>query len=296
MLPRGTDVASGELASTRATRIILMLAFWMSCVVALLVIVVIFARSLPALAQVDALKFVTDRSWNPLEFQYDMKPMIVGSLLSALGTILLAMPLAIGIATYINFYAGPVIATIIRRGIYVSSAVPTVVYGFWGLETVVPVIANLQAPGVSLLSGILVLTLMIVPTVALLLDISLSKIPRSLINGAIALGASRHRVCFGVGLMIARGGVISAGLLGLGRALGETIVVVMVTGNKAAMPGSVLDPVRTLTANVALEIGYADQLHASVLFFSTFLLVATVTVLALIVYLIDLKGQDNVDA
>ncbi len=284
------------LVGERFARYGLMMLFVLVCLMSAIVAAVLLGESYPVFSRLNVWRLITDSTWHPMENSFNLKPMIVGSLLSAVGSVFLAVPFAIGIASYVNYYAPSPIALLIRRVLYVTASVPTVVFGFWGLTTLVPVLGQIQPPGASLLAGILILTLMIVPTTTLLADVTISKIPRALIQGAFALGASNHRVCFSLALKLARGGLISAALLGLGRSLGETIVVVMVMGNKTAIPAGVFDSVRTLTANVALEIGYADSLHSAVLFFSIFILIGIATALALIVYLLESRSSTHGEA
>lgn len=269
----------------------LVLVFLMSSLISLLVVLVILGKSEVAFNEINVLKVITDSMWHPLDHEYDLKPMFVGTLASSLGAVLLAFSIAVSIVVYINYYANDVLAMTIRGFAYITTSVPTVIYGFWGLSSVVPFLAEIRVPGVSLLAGIIILALMIVPTITLLIDIAVSKIPDNLIQGAFALGASRHRVCFLIALRLAKRGIVAAILIGFTRALGETIAVLMVTGNKTDVPSSLFDPVRTLTANVALEIGYAGMQHASVLFLSMLMLIALTAALSLFVFKLE-KGSE----
>lgn len=265
----------------------LLVVFAITCFISLLVVVVIFDKSGIAISEINVFRVITDGAWHPLDNEFDLKPMMVGTVVSSIGAVVLAISVAISIVVHINYYANKPFAIFLRGFIYISTSVPTVIYGFWGLNTVVPFLAGIKVPGVSVLAGIVILALMIIPTITLLIDIAVSKIPENLIQGAFALGASRHRVCYFIALRLAKRGIISAMLIGFTRALGETIAVLMVTGNKTEMPSSIFDPIRTLTANVALEVGYAGMLHSSVLYFSMLLLVSITAVLSLIVFKLE---------
>jgi phosphate transport system permease protein len=162
------------------------------------------------------------------------------------------------------------------------AGIPSVVYGLWGLTVLVPLIARIESPGSSLLAAILVLGLMILPTVALTSASALEAVPDSLMRGAAALGMTRKGQILGVAVPAARVGIIGGILLSLARALGETMAVVMVAGNVVQTPHSIFEPVRVLTANIALEMAYATGLHRSGLFASGLLLTALVLVLAAI--------------
>jgi phosphate transport system permease protein len=277
---RATVPSHGMLAD-RAMTLGLALVFGLACCLVVVICVTVASGSKPLLAEVSPVRFLSDPSWHPTMGQYGLVPMLAGSALTAAGAIGLALPLAAGLAAALHFYLPARIAGPARGALFIAAATPSVIYGFWGLTRVVPAIATVAPPGPSLLAGIILLTLMILPTTALLIDIAISKLPRPLMNGARALGADQSLICFGLALPVIWPAVLSAGLLGLGRALGETVVVVMVTGNRAELPGTLFDPVRTLTATVALEMGYAQPLHAAALFFCILLLIAIAVALAI---------------
>jgi len=175
------------------------------------------------------------------------------------------------------------------------AGIPSVVYGFWGLIVLAPLIGRWQPPGQSLLAGILILTIMILPTVALLSESSLRRAPRAYLTGAAALGLSRWATIRGVALPAAKSGIFTAVLLATGRAIGETMAVLMVAGNVVRIPGSVFDPVRTLTANIALELGYALDHHRAALFVSGLVLLSMIVILVAIAEWIS-KGHINATA
>lgn len=254
----------------------------LSAAIVLLVLVFLVKESWPVLRHVALTRFLTDASWHPAQGLYKLTPMLSATLYSTLGAVLLGTPLGIASALFSCYYAPPFLAGCYRRLIELLAGIPSVVYGFWGLTTLAPLIGRLHPPGVSLLTGILVLTLMILPTVALTVDAALAAVPVAYVRSAAALGLSRWGLISGVALPAARSGITAGVMLASGRAIGETMAVLMVAGNVVEQPHSVFDSVRTLTANIALEMAYATGDHRAALF---------VTGLALMVMVLVLVGS-----
>lgn len=252
---------------------------------AIVVLIAIFllVESLPVLREAGVGAFFTDESWQPrrdaAEGRFNLTPMMVGTLAATAGAVLLATPLGLASALFGCFYAPPRLGRMYRRVVELLAGIPSVIYGFWGLVILAPLVRQWQPPGQSLLTGVLILAVMILPTVALLAESSLRAVPRQWLDGAAALGLSRWAIIRGVALPAASGGIFTAILLATGRALGETMAVLMVAGNVVQIPGSVFDPVRTLTANIALELGYAMDAHRSALFVTGLMLLAMIVVL-----------------
>lgn len=252
----------------------------LSAAIVLLILLFLVKESWPVLGQVAWSRFITDASWHPVQGLYKLTPMLSATLYSTLGAVLLATPLGIASALFNRYYAPLFVAGCYRRLIELLAGIPSVVYGFWGLTTLAPLIGRLHPPGVSLLTGILVLTLMILPTVALTVEAALAAVPVAYVRGAAALGLSRWGFIRGVALPTVRTGIAAGIMLAVGRAIGETMAVLMVTGNVVQQPQSIFDPVRTLTANIALEMAYATGDHRAALFVTGLALMAMVLVLA----------------
>lgn len=236
-------------------------------------------EALPLLQQVGWLRFVRDQAWHPVQGLYNLMPMLWGTLLVTLGSVLLATPLGIGSALFCQYYAPPWIGKGYRALIELLAGIPSVVYGFWGLVVLVPLIGKWQPPGTSLLAGIIILTLMILPTIALTAEASFAEVPTEYVQGAAALGLSHWATIRGVILPAAQSGLVTGLILATGRAIGETMAVLMVCGNVVQTPKSLFDPVRTLTANIALEMAYALGNHRSALFVTGLLLMMLITLL-----------------
>lgn len=238
---------------------------------AVLVLMFLVWDSIPALRTV-GLRLITDASWHPTATAdggtFGTLPMVVGSLLVTFGATLIAAPLGLASAVFCQFYAPRAVASIYRRLVELLAGIPSVVFGFWGLVVLTPLIAKLHPPGPSLLAGILIVALMILPTIMLVIETSLAAVPRSYIDGAAALGMGRWAIVRGIVIPAAQAGIVTSIILGAARAIGETMAVAMVCGNVVKIPQRIFDPVRTLTTNIALEMGYALGQHRSALFVS----------------------------
>lgn len=262
----------------------LRIAAMLSGVLLLLIVVFLVSESIPALRSLGLERFFQDGSWHPADSTsptFDLRPAILGTLLTSLGAVVFAVPVGVFSAVFSRFYAPPFLGVVFRRIVELLAGIPSVVYGLWGLMVLVPLIAEVQLPGTSLLAGMLILAVMILPTIVLLVDAAFQNVPSEYFQAAAAVGLSRGRTLMGIVFPITWPAMLTASLLSLARALGETMAVLMVCGNVPQIPKSVFDPVRTLTANMALEMGYALGMHRGALFVSGLLL--TVLVLALVI-------------
>ncbi len=244
----------------------------------LLIVSFLAHESWPAISSLGS-RMVTDASWHPSakasEGTFGMWPIVVGTLVVTGGAVMLASPLGVVSAVFAEFYAPPHVAVMFRGLIELLAGIPSVVFGLWGLMVLAPLIARVSPPGQSLLAGVVIVTLMILPTVMLVTGSALESVPRERVRGAVALGMGRFAVIRHVVIPGARAGIVTGMLLGATRAMGETMAVLMVCGNVVKIPRGVFDPVRTLTANMALEMGYALDLHRSALYTSGLALLVT---------------------
>lgn len=253
--------------------------------VLLLVVLFVAREAYPAFRDPGASRLIGDESWHPTTGQFNIVPMIVGTLAATMGSLLLTAPLGIGSAVFLWFYAPARIAAPYRRVVEILAGIPSVVFGLWGLTVIVPLLASVSpiGQGQSLLAGILILTVMTLPTVAIAADAALGSVNPDQIRAAAALGLGRRAIAWSVAVPAARRGIMTGVTLQVGRALGETMAVLMVCGNIVQIPNSFFQPVRTLTANIALEMGYADDQHRSVLFVSGLVLLLLVGAIMLFV-------------
>ncbi len=262
--------------------------------VVLLIVFFVLWQTLPALRDIGLRRFVVDADWRPTsdtQPQFGMLPMLAGSGLVTLGAVLVATPLALFSAVLAEFYAPRSVAWLLRRLLELLNGVPSVVFGFWGLVVVVPLINAWQPPGQSLLAGVLVLSLMLTPTVALSAAAALRDDSGELARSAAALGLGRGAIVWSLAVPRAGRGIDGGVLLGAARAVGETMAVVIVCGNIVQVPASLFDPVRTITANIAMEMSYATTGHRSVLFATGLLLIVVTGFLVAASRLLNRRGS-----
>lgn len=269
---------------------ILRLMALLAAAIVLVIMLFLIRETLPILQTIGLTRFFNDPDWHPTSEEFNLLPMLWGTLLVTAGAVLIATPLGICSAIFCHYYAPPALASLYRRLIELLAGIPSVVYGFWGLVVLVPIIGRIHPPGASLLTGILILTLMILPTITLLADASLANVPPEYERGCAAVGLGRWATVRGVVLPAASSGLLTGVILGTGRAIGETMAVLMVCGNVVQIPSSVFDPVRTLTANIALEMAYAVGNHRAALFVSGLVLMAMVVTLVIAAEVLN-KGQ-----
>jgi phosphate transport system permease protein len=253
----------------------------------LMILMFLLFESWPVLTGLSLMRFVTDASWHPLEGAYHLMPMLLATLLASIGALMLAVPLGLASAVFIVFFAPAHLATLYKRMIELLAGIPSVVFGFWGLTTLAPLIGEWHPPGASLLAAVLVLTLMVLPMITLTAYTAFVAVPEELLRSAAALGLSRWGMIGGVALPAARKGIIAGIILAAARALGETMAVLMVAGNVVQYPESIFDPVRTLAANIVLEMAYAMDDHRAVLFVSGLLLMVLVMALSALAGLLE---------
>ncbi|MDR0396051.1 MAG: phosphate ABC transporter permease subunit PstC [Oscillospiraceae bacterium] len=250
----------------------------------------LLANGAPAIARIGPLKFLFGLDWKPGRNLYGAAPMIVGSLFVTAGAVIAGVPIGVLTAVFLARFCGKRLYRFISPAISMMAGIPSVVYGFFGMTALVPVMRAWFGAGKSVLTASILLGIMILPTVIRVSESALRAVPDSYYEGAAALGASRERSVFFCVLPAAKSGVIAAVVLGIGRAIGETMAVIMVAGNQAVMPGGILSGVRTLTANIALEMGYAADLHREALIGCAVVLFAFILLINLLLSAVKRKG------
>jgi len=260
----------------------------------LLIIVFVFCEGLPALREVGLLSFVFGGIWQPMQGQFGIWPMLVGSVYLTLGAILIGVPFGVGCAILLAEFAPQKLVRIIRPAVELLAGIPSVIYGFFGLMILVPLLRELfGGTGFSLLAGSLILGIMILPTVMTVSEDAIRAVPKSYKMASLALGATHWQTVYKVILPAAKSGIIAAVVLGMGRAIGETMAVIMITGNVPIVPDSILAPIRTLTGNIAIEMGYAAGLHQQALFATGIILFMLIFVLTGLANLVRWKGAKH---
>lgn len=247
-----------------------------------LICVFLFASGVPAIAEIGPLEFLAGTVWKPGNDIYGILPMILGSIYATLGALVIGVPIGLFCAVYLSRFASPRIKRLLTPGVELLAGIPSVIYGFFGLVVLVPLIRQaFHVQGMSLLAASVILGVMILPTIITVARNSLDAVPESYYEGALALGADHERSVFRVLVPAAGSGIMAGVVLGVGRAIGETMAVVMIAGNQVQIPNSLLDGVRTLTTNIVMEMGYAADLHRDAL-------IATAVVLFVFVLVINL--------
>lgn len=242
-----------------------------------LICIFLFANGVPAMKEIGFVKFITGEMWKPNNSIYGILPMIVGSIYVTAGAILIGVPIGILTSVFMAMYCPKRIYKPLKAATELLAGIPSVVYGFFGLVVLVPWIRELgmtlkqmgitrtSGNGSSMLTASVLLGMMILPTIIGVTESAIRAVPQQYYEGALALGATRERSIFRIIIPAAKSGVIAGVVLGIGRAIGETMAVIMVAGNQARMPAGILKGIRTLTANIVIEMGYATDLHREAL-------------------------------
>jgi phosphate transport system permease protein len=240
----------------------------------------IFEEGIPLILKVGPKAFLLGQKWIPSKGLFGIFPMIVSSFWVTFGALFLGIPLGLACTIFLSELIPSSVATLFRPAIQLLAAIPSVIYGFWGLIVLVPLIRNhLGGPGLSILAGSLVLSFMILPTIITISEDALRALPPSYKAGALALGATHWQTIWRVLIPAARSGIVAGVILGMGRAIGETMAMIMILGNAVKMPISFLNSARTLTTNIGIEMGYASGNHREALFATGIILFFIIMVL-----------------
>jgi phosphate ABC transporter permease protein PstC len=246
----------------------------------LLIAVFIFKEGLPFMFKVGLRDFLFASDWDPMAGKYGIYPMIVASLWVTLGAMLIGAPLGVAGAIFLNEFVPKPVMRVVKPTIELLAGIPSVVFGFLGVMVLAPWIrATMGGPGLSVLAASVILGIMVLPTVISISTDAIGAVPNSYREGALALGATRWQSVYMVTIKAARSGIIASIILAMGRALGETMAVIMVACNTVKIPHSVTDPVRTLTANIALEMANATGMAREALFATGVVLFVVIMIL-----------------
>ena len=247
-------------------QILFMIAAAISVAAVVVICVFIFGNGIPAIVEIGVFDFLFGTTWRPSNEIFGIGTMIVGSLYVMAGALIIGVPLGILCAIFLANFGSNRVAKIAKAGVQLLAGIPSVVYGFFGLVVLVPFIrAHFGGTGQSVLCASIVLGIMILPTIITLSESALKAVPQSYYEGALALGADHERSVVRVVLPAAVSGIMASIILAIGRAIGETMAVIMVAGNQVQLPGAITEGVRTMTANIVLEMGYAADLHRGAL-------------------------------
>ena len=252
-----------------------------------LICLFLFANGIPAMKEIGLLNFLTGAKWKPGNDIYGILPMILGSIYITAGAVAIGVPVGLLTAIFMAFYCPKKLYGLLKPCTELLAGIPSIVYGFFGMVVIVPCIRTVAAlfgadiSGSSILAASVLLGIMILPTVIGVSKAALRAVPSAYYEGAVAMGARHERAIFTVMLPAAKSGVLAGVVLGIGRAIGETMAVIMVAGNQPRLTGNMLKGIRTMTANIVIEMGYATGLHREAL-------IATGVVLFVFILLINL--------
>lgn len=263
-------------------RLVFLAAACASIALVAMICVFLFGNGLPTIAKIGVTNFFFGETWRPNNDLYGILPMILGSAYVTFGAIVVGVPIGILTAVFMARFCPDSLYKFLKPAVELLAGIPSVVYGFFGLVVMVPFIRdNIGGTGSSMLTASLLLGMMILPTLISVAEAALRAVPNSYYEGALALGAGHVRSVFFTIVPAAKSGIMAAIILGLGRAVGETMAVIMVAGNQARMPQGLLEGVRTMTTNIVIEMGYAADMHRDAL-------IATAVVLFIFILIINL--------
>ena len=266
----------------RGMKTVFLLAACTSILAVALICIFLFLNGFSAIGKIGLADFLLGRQWTPLNDIYGIFPMIVGSIYVTAGAMLIGVPIGLLCAVFLAEFCPPAVYRIVKPAVDLLAGIPSVVYGFFALMVIVPIMQDLfGVSGKNMITASVLLGLMILPTIIGVSEAAIRAVPESYYEGALALGATRERSVFAAVLPAAKSGILAGVVLGIGRAIGETMAVIMVAGNQPVIPGSLLSGVRTMTANIVMEMGYATGLHREAL-------IATAVVLFVFILIINL--------
>ena len=231
-----------------------------------LICVFLFANGVPAIQKIGAMDFLLGQTWKPSNDIYGIFPMIVGSVYVTAGAVIIGVPLGILCAVFLAWFCPEKLYKVVKPAVELLAGIPYIVFGFFGLVVIVPMMQNLfGGSGKGILTASILLGIMILPTIIGVSESAIRAVPISYYEGSLGLGATHERSVFFAVLPAAKQGILAGIILGVGRAIGETMAVVMIAGNQPVIPNSIFSGVRTLTANIVMEMGYAADLHRQAL-------------------------------
>lgn len=269
--------------SEKVMRIIFMLSATVSILAVIVICYFLAGQGLPAMVEIGVSDFLTGTLWKPLEGHFGIFPMIVGSIYVTAGAIILGVPVGLFCAIFMAKFCPRRLYSVLKPAVDLLAGIPSIVYGFFALMVIVPVVQELTGTsGKGILTASIMLAIMILPTIVSVSEASIRAVPESYYEGSLALGATHERSVFFATVPAAKSGIMAGVILGVGRAIGETMAVSMVAGNQPILPDSILSGVRTMTANVIIEMGYAEGLHREAL-------IATAVVLFVFILIINIS-------
>lgn len=265
-----------------AMKIVFLVSACLSILAVALICIFLLVNGLPAIKEIGVAEFLGGTVWKPMQNIFGIFPMIVGSIYVTAGAIIIGVPTGLLCAIFMARFCPAGLYRFIKPAVDLLAGIPSIVYGFFGLVLVVPVMQDICGVGKNIITASIILGIMILPTIISVSEASIRAVPQSYYEGSLALGATHERSVFAAVVPAAKSGITAGIILGVGRAIGEAMAVSMIAGNQPAMPKGLLSGVRTLTSNIVLEMGYAADLHREAL-------IATAVVLFVFILIINLS-------
>lgn len=270
--------------SEKIMTVIFAIAASVSVISVILICYFLFSNGIGAMADIGFTNFIFGKEWRPGNDIYGIFPMILGTFYITGGSLVIGIPLGLLMAVFLSRYCPKKIYGLVNSLVELLAGIPSIIYGFFGMVVLVPFVKNnFAGNGNSIFTAAILLGIMILPTIISVSKAALMAVPESYYEGAVALGATKEISIFKVMIPAAKSGITAAIALGIGRAMGETMAVMMIAGNQPRIPGSIFEGVRTLTTNIVLEMGYATDLHAEALIATGVVLFALILIINLFV-------------
>ena len=277
----------------KAMKMVFLAAACVSILAVALICIFLFANGIPAIKEIGLFDFLTGTAWKPGNNKFGILPMILGSIYVTAGALIVGVTIGILMAVFMAKYCPQKLYRPLKTGVDLLAGIPSVVYGFFGLVVMVPMVREVfGGNGNSILTASLLLGIMILPTIIETSEAAIQAVPDKYYEGALALGATHERSVFRTVVPAAKSGILAGVILGVGRAIGETMAVIMIAGNQARMPAGLLKGVRTLTANIVIEMGYAADLHREALIATGVVLFVFILIINLLFSILKRKKVD----
>lgn len=281
-------------AKETGMHIVFLVAACISIFAVALICIFLFTNGVPAIGKIGIFKFLGGMNWKPLNEIFGIFPMIIGSIYVTAGAIIVGVPIGILCAVYLAKFCPKSLYKIFKPAVNLMAGIPSIVYGFFGLVVLVPIVQDIHGgSGKGVLTASVLLGIMILPTIISVSETSIRAVPEYYFEGALALGDTKERSIFCAVLPAAKSGIMAGVILGIGRAIGETMAVIMVAGNQPIVPDGIFSGVRTLTANIVLEMGYATDMHRQALIATGVVLFVFILIINILFSLLKKRGDKN---
>ncbi|MBP3621965.1 MAG: phosphate ABC transporter permease subunit PstC [Lachnospiraceae bacterium] len=276
----------------KVMHIVFMLAACGSILAVIVICLFMFANGVPAMAEIGLKDFLLGKKWIPNQNIFGIFPMIIGSIYVTAGAIIIGVPIGLLCAIFMAHFCSSKIYKILKPAVELLAGIPSIVYGFFGLMVIVPIMQNMfGGSGKGVLTASILLGIMILPTIISVAETNIRAVPESYYEGALALGDTHERAVFKAVVPAAKSGILAGVILGIGRAIGETMAVIMIAGNQPIVPDGITSGVRTMTANIVLEMGYAADLHREALIATGVVLFVFILLINLLFSAVKRKGE-----